>query len=98
MNENIVSKLLEDVTVSDIILNPEGEIFYEKEGKVYKYGENFKDIEEQKQVIKNVCGNDNVFINNSSIGQYINEKYRITFIQNSPEQLGFYNVVIRKYK
>lgn len=52
----IISPLIEDVTVSEIMVNGPQNIFVEKQGLVEKYHLSFDSVEELEEVIRNIAG------------------------------------------
>ena len=52
----ILDPLQEDEDVTEIMVNGKDSIFYEKNGRILKYGMNFDTTEELEEVIRNIAG------------------------------------------
>ena len=52
----ILDPLAEDEEISEIMVNGKDHIFYEKNGRVYRYGFGFETTEDLEEVIRNIAG------------------------------------------
>ena len=62
---DILSELLEDDDISDIMINGKDDIFYEKHGKIFKYEKSFSDIAKLENIIQKLVSWHNRIVNES---------------------------------
>ena len=63
---DILSELLEDDEISDIMVNGKEDIFFEKHGVMHRYGEFFSDISKLENIIQKFASWHNRIVNESS--------------------------------
>ncbi len=62
----VLQELMEDDSVTEIMVNGAENIFYEKNGELYRYEKTFSDNEELLDLIQSICAGGNRMVNEAS--------------------------------
>lgn len=62
---DVLSELLEDDEITDIMINGACDIFYEKNNEIYKYEKCFESVEKLSDIIQNIVSGHNRIVNES---------------------------------
>lgn len=69
MNEiigyDVISELLENDDITDIMVNGESDIFYERKGKIHRYGKSFSSSAKLFDIIQHIAAGHNRIVNES---------------------------------
>lgn len=63
---DILQELIEDDEITEIMVNGQGKIFYEKRGKIERWDKSFSSKEKLEDVIQQIVGNNNRIVNEYS--------------------------------
>ena len=95
---DVLQELVDDPAVSEIMVNGPGHIFYEKEGRVQVWTQNFTSEEKMQDVIQQIVGSHNRVVNlsNPIVDTRLSDGSRVNIVL-SPISLEGSVITIRKF-
>ena len=95
---DILQELVDDKTVTEIMVNGPNEIFYEKAGRIYEFNGHFSSEEKLEDVIQQIVGRHNRVVNQASpiVDTRLSDGSRVNIVLN-PISIGGSAVSIRKF-
>lgn len=95
---DVLQELLEDQDITEIMVNGEDHIFYEKEGKVYESDRHFSSKEKLADVIQQIAGYSNRMVNEASpiVDARLEDGSRVNIVLE-PVSIGGSAISIRKF-
>ncbi len=95
---DVISELLEDDDITDIMVNGKSDIFYEKKGVIYRYCREFSSISNLFNIIQHIVAGHNRIVNESEpiVDVRLNDGSRVNIVL-PPVALNGPVITIRKF-
>lgn len=95
---DILQELIEDEEITEIMVNGENHIFYEKHGKIYKSDKQFSSKDKLEDVIQQIAGSNNRMVNlsNPIVDTRLEDGSRVNIVL-SPISIDGAAISIRKF-